>query len=80
MLLHLAHRWKNSLYQKLHNLRTVPPPDSAAHKVLLMQVEGTIDLLYGYVPAMFIIGCHVRDCHSGGYANSNMSTVLYSRC
>ena len=43
-----------------------------------MQVEGMIDLLYGYVPALFIIGCHVADRHWGSYATSNMSTT-YSR-
>ena len=45
-----------------------------------MQVEGMIDLLYGDVPALFIIGCQVRDCHWGPYTNTNMSTMLYSRC
>ena len=62
-LLHVAHRRQNSLYQKLRNLRTVPPPHCAAHKAPLMSVEGMIDLLYGHVLAALIICCHVGDCH-----------------
>ena len=80
VLVHVEHRWNNSVYQKLCNLRTVPPPHCAAHKALLMEVEGMVDLLYGYAPAVFIIGCHLRHCDLGSYANSDTSTTLYSRC
>ena len=68
VLLHVVDRRKNSLYQRLRNLRTIPPPHSAARKALLMQVEGMIDMLYAYVRALFIIGWHVRECHFGCYA------------
>ena len=80
VLLHVVHGCKNSLYQKLRILRTVPPPQSSAHKAPLMQTEGVIDLLYSSVPHLLIIACHMRDCRGGSYAHSNMSTVLYSRC
>ena len=80
VLVHVAHRWKNSPHQKLRNLRTVPPPNHAADKEPLMQVAGMIDLFYSYVPTVFVIACHVGNCHWGNYANSNMSTVLFSRC
>ena len=66
VLVHVAYRWKDSLHHKLRNLCGVPPPHSAAHTALLMQVEDMIDLLYGYVPALFIIGCQVRHCSGGG--------------
>ena len=45
-----------------------------------MQAKGMIDLLYGYVPALFVVVCHVQDYRWRVYANSNMSIVLYSRC
>ena len=41
---------------------------------------GIIDLLYGYVPALFMICCQVRDCHWGPSANSDKSTMSYYRC
>ena len=77
--LHVGHQWHDNLWEKLHNLQNVPVPHSAAHKALLQQVEGMIDLLYGYVRTLFIIGCHARDCHSGPSTCSNESTMLYSR-
>ena len=55
-------------------------PHSTARTALLMQVEGMVDMLYGYAPALFISGCQDRDCHRGCHTNSNIRTMLYSRC
>ena len=76
MLLHIVYCWKDSVHHKLRNWRTVLPPHCAAHIALMMQVEGTTDLLYGYVPAVFLIGCQVRGCHWGRHTNSNMSCLF----
>ena len=42
-----------------------------------MEVKGMMGLFYDYVRALFIIGCHVRDCHWGPYVNCIVSTLLY---
>ena len=63
VLLHLAHKWRQPLEQRLQTLKGLHLPGNTNHNTLLTQLQGLVTLLYGYSPALFIIGSQVRDCH-----------------
>ena len=80
VLLHLAHKWRQPLEQKLQSLRGLHRPGNANHNTLLTQVQGLVTLLYGYIPALFIIGSQVRDCHWSAPGEQHAAGPLLSRC
>ena len=80
VLLHLAHKWRQPLEQKLQTLRGLHRPGNANHSTLLTQVQGLVTLLYGYIPALFIIGSQVRDCHWSAQGEQHAAGPLLSRC
>ena len=52
-------------------------PNLSGH---LSQVQGLVTLLYGYIPALFIIGSQVRDCHWSAHGEQHPAGPLLSRC
>ena len=80
VLLHLAHKWRQPLEQKLQTLRGLHRPGNANHNTLLTQVQGLVTLLYGYIPALFIIGSQVRDCHWSAQGEQHAAGPLLSHC
>ena len=80
VLLHLAHKWRQPLEQKLQTLRGLHRPGNANHSTLLTQVQGLVTLLYGYIPALFIIGSQVRDCHWSAQGEQHAAGPLLSPC
>ena len=80
LLLHLAHKWRQPLEQKLQTLRGLHRPGNANHSTLLTQVQGLVTLLYGYIPALFFIGSQVRDCHWSAQGEQDAAGPLLSRC
>ena len=80
VLLHLAHKWRQPLEQKLQTLRGLHRPGKANHSTLLTQPQGLVTLLYGYIPALFIIGSQVRDCHWSAQGEQHAAGPLLSRC
>ena len=43
-------------------------------------MQGLVTLLYGYIPALFIIGSQVRDCHWSAQGEQHAAGPLLSRC
>ena len=80
VLLHLAHKWRQPLEQKLQTLRGLHRPGNANHSTLLTLVQGLVTLPYGYIPALIIIGSQVRDCHWSAQGEQHAAGPLLSRC
>ena len=55
-LLQLAHKWRQPLDQALNILKGLHRRCHANHSSRLTQVEGLLNVLYGYILALFIIG------------------------
>ena len=80
VLLHLAHTWRQPLEQKLQTLKGLHRLGNANHNTLVTQVQGSVTLLYGHIPALFIIGLQVRDCHWSPKGEQHVAGPLLSRC
>ena len=80
VLLQLAHKWRQPLEQKLQTLKGLHRPGNANHNTLLTQVQGLVTLLYGCIPALFIIGWQVRDCHWSPQGEQHAAGPLLSCC
>ena len=63
VLLHLVHKWCQPLQPKVKTLKGLHRPGPAYHSTLLTQVQGLVNILYGYIPTLFFIGSQVRECH-----------------
>ena len=57
--LHLVHKWHQPLEQKENTLKGLPRPRNDDHSTLLTQVQGLVNRLYGYIPALFFLGSQV---------------------
>ena len=80
VLLHLAHKWCQPLEQKLNTVKGLQRPANANYSTLLRHVQGLVNLLYGYIPALFIIGPQVRDYHWAPQRGECTARRLVSRC
>ena len=56
VLLHLAHKWRQPLEQKLQTLRGLHRPGNANHSTLLTQVQGLVTVLYGTFQPCLLLG------------------------
>ena len=80
VLLHVAHKWRQLLAQKLNTLKGLHRPSNDNPSTLLTHVQGFVNFLFWYIAALFMIESQVSDYHWAPEMGEHAKGPLLSCC